>query len=91
MIDLRAKDGTSHHLKVGMSAELMDGVEVETFDKLAPRGRSMALVYLRNLSYEEVTDPTQYERIAKELTERMKEALGDTVVHRIHIVDYVAQ
>jgi flagellar basal body-associated protein FliL len=91
IIDIRGGRGELHHLKVGIAAELRDGVTLDDFKLVIPRGTEAALIYLRTLTLSEVTDPKEYKRIREELGERVTEAVGPDRVHRILLVEFVAQ
>lgn len=91
IVDLRDEDGRTRHLKVGMSAELMNESISEEFPLVIPRGREAALGYLRSLTFEEIADPKKYNEIKDTLSERVKEALGKHRVYRILLTEFVAQ
>lgn len=91
IVDLRDEDGRTRHLKVGLSAELMDEAMREEFPLVIPRGREAALGYLRSLTFEEIADPKKYNEIKETLSERVVEALGKHRVHRILLIEFVAQ
>ncbi len=91
VIDIGGRNSIRHHLKVGLSAELRDGITEDDFRLVAPRGREAALTYLRTLDFETVTDPKKYQSIRKSLSKRIKKAVGEDKVHRILLVDFVAQ
>lgn len=92
VVDFKSEEGETHHLKIGMTAELGDAKhgakEVEMY---VPRGREAAIVYIRTLSFEEATSPKEFERVRRELSERVVEAMGEGRVSRIVITDFVAQ
>jgi flagellar basal body-associated protein FliL len=90
VVDVRDKDGDIHHLKIAISFELGEVPEDE-FAKCMPRGREAALIYLRGLSFEQVTDAKQFEKLRKELTEKVAEAVGKKRVKRVLLTDFVAQ
>jgi len=71
--------------------ELKDGIGKEEFERLMPRGREAAIGYLRGKFFDELTDPTQFEVITKELNERITKAMGEKNAKRIVITDFVAQ
>jgi flagellar basal body-associated protein FliL len=91
IVDVMDEQGVAHHVKVGLSAELAEGVTVDDFKLLMPRGREAAISYLRSLTFEEVTSPKKYGRLKKELTRNVTKALGESKLHRLLIVDFVAQ
>jgi flagellar basal body-associated protein FliL len=90
VVDVHDKDGDIHHVKLAISFELGE-VPEEEFGKCMPRGREAALIYLRSLSFEEVTDSKQFEKLRKELAERVAEAVGKERVKRVLLTDFVAQ
>jgi flagellar basal body-associated protein FliL len=91
VVDLRDEEGRVRHLKVGLIAELPETVTVDEFKLVMPRGREASLSYFRSLTFEEVSDPKQYEKIKAELSKRVTEAVGADRVHRILLVDFVSQ
>src|SRR5512147_684500 len=91
IVDVRDKKSQPHHMKVGLSVEVKDGVKKEEFDKLQPRGREVAISYLRARTFEELTEPQQFDAITKELNERIIKAMGEKYVSRVIITDFVAQ
>jgi len=91
IVDIMDESGVAHHLKVGLSAELVDGVAVDDFKMLQPRGRDAAISYLRALSYEEVTNSKKFAKLKKELAKTVTKAMGEDKVHRLLVVDFVAQ
>jgi flagellar basal body-associated protein FliL len=91
IVDVMDSEGTAHHLKLGLSAELADGVTEDEFKVLMPRGREAAISYLRSLSFEEVTNPKKFPKLKKELIKNVSKAIGESKLHRLLIVDFVAQ
>lgn len=91
IVDVRDKKNMPHHMKVGLTVELKDGVKKEEFDKLQPRGREAAILFLRSRTFDELTDPSQFEVITKELNERIIKAMGEKLTMRVIITDFVAQ
>ena len=91
VVDLRDNDGRIRHLKVGLTAELGDKVTPEQFKLVIPRGREAALMYLRSLAFEEVSDPQNFNAIKDELAKRVVEAVGEEKVHRMMLTDFVVQ
>jgi len=91
VIDVRSHSGKVHHIKVGLSAELAEGVLEEEFRLVQPRGREAALTYLRTLTFEDITNPEMYSGIKDELAKRVVEAVGHNMAHRILLVDFVTQ
>jgi flagellar basal body-associated protein FliL len=91
VVDIRDAEGRIHHLKVGLAAELGDGITVEDFKLYTPRGREACLSYLRSLSLEDVSDPARYASIKDEISKRVTEAVGAERIHRILLIDFVLQ
>jgi flagellar basal body-associated protein FliL len=91
IVDVMDGEGVAHHLKVGLSAELADGVTIDEFKLLMPRGREAAISYLRSLSFEDVTSSKKYGKLKKELSKNVSKAVGESKLHRLLIVDFVAQ
>ena len=91
IVDVHDKQSQPHHMKVGITVELADGVTKEEFERLTPRGREATIGYLRSKSFDELTDPTQFTVVTKELYERIAKALGEKHVKRVVITDFVAQ
>jgi flagellar basal body-associated protein FliL len=91
IVDLRDNEGTLRHLKVGLSAELSEALTEEEFKLLQPRGREAAIAYLRTLTFDQATDPKRYPKVKKDLSKKVLAALDSEHIHRLLIVDYVAQ
>lgn len=96
VVDIRSVDGTTHHLKVALSAEVPgEGGEgegaKEEMAMVMPRGREAAIAYLRSLTYEDVTSPGSFEKIKGELSKRIIEALGEKHVVGVLVTDFVTQ
>ncbi len=91
IVDLKDKDGVSHHLKVGFAVELSKVVPEDEFKKIQPRIKYAALVYMRNLGFETVTDPQRFEEIRKELEVRVEDAVGKSRFKRVLFTEFVAQ
>jgi len=91
IVDVRDKKSNPHHMKVGLTVELKEGVKKEEFEKLQPRGREAAILYLRAKSFEDLTEPSQFEVITKELNDRIIKAMGVRHTIRVIITDFVAQ
>jgi flagellar basal body-associated protein FliL len=91
IIDVRDKKNLPHHMKVGLTIEVKEAVKKEEFEKLQPRGREAAISFLRARTFEELTEPSQFESVTKELNERIIKAMGEKHITRVIITDYVAQ
>lgn len=91
VVDIRGDDVEAHHLKVTLTFELADQVKAEDFEKVVPRGREAAIVYLRSQSYDDVTRADNFQKISTELTERVLAAVGKKRVRRMMITDFVTQ
>lgn len=90
VIDVRDKDGDVHHLKVGLQFEAAHLPE-EEFAKCMPRGREALVTYLRTLTFESATDPKDFEKIKKEISDRTRAAIGKKRVKRVLVTDFVGQ
>lgn len=91
VVDVRGKGGEAHHMKVGLTAEMVKGLSKEDFEKLQPRGREVAIAYLRGKTFEELTEPSHFSTVTKELGERVIAAMGKKHTTRIVVTDYVVQ
>lgn len=91
IVDLRDEEENIRHLRVGLAAELPDDVTLEDFKLVIPRAREAALGYVRSLTFEEASDPKNYASIKEELASRVTAAVGASRVHRVLLVDFVAQ
>jgi flagellar basal body-associated protein FliL len=91
IVDVRDQKSQPHHMKVGLTVELTDGMKKEEFEKLQPRGREAAISFLRGRTFEELTEPSQFDVITKELNQRVIKAMGEKHTTRVIITDYVAQ
>jgi len=92
VVDVKNKRGEMHHMRVGITLELGEKVTKEEFDRFQPRGRETAISFLRSKTFEELTEPSEFESIAKQLNERVIQAMGgERRCSRVVITDYVAQ
>lgn len=91
VIDLYDSEKILHHLKVGMTVELHDGVAPEDFTRYVPRGREAAISYLRGLSFEEATNPKGFTAVRDHLSATVRAAVGSERVVRVVVTDFVAQ
>lgn len=91
VVDVKNKRGEMHHMRVGITAELGEKVTKEEFERFQPRGREAAISYLRSKSFEELTEPSEFESITKQLNERVIHTLGERRCSRVVVTDYVAQ
>ena len=91
LVDTRGADGSLHHLKVVLSVELDETTPKAEFMKYAPRGREVAVAYLRSQPFEFVSASEKYEDVRKELSHRFIKAIEPAKVGRVLIVDFVAQ
>jgi flagellar basal body-associated protein FliL len=80
-----------HHMRVGVTVELGEKVTKEEFERFQPRGRETAIAYLRSKSFEELTEPSEFENVTKQLNERVIHAMGERRCSRVVITDFVAQ
>jgi flagellar FliL protein len=91
LVDTRSADGALHHLKVVLSIELDETTPKAEFMKYAPRGREVAIAYLRAQPFEVVSASDKYEEVRKELSVRFTKAIEPAKIGRVLIVDFVAQ
>jgi flagellar basal body-associated protein FliL len=91
IVDLRDNEGTLRHLKVGLAAEISELLPEEEFKLRQPRGREAAIAYLRTLTFDQATDPKRYPKVKKDLSKKVLAALDSEHIHRLLIIDYVAQ
>jgi flagellar basal body-associated protein FliL len=91
LVDTRSADGELHHLKVVLSIELEEVTPKAEFMKYAPRGREVAIAYLRSQPFEVVSASDRYEEVRKELSQRFSKAIEPAKIGRVLIVDFVAQ
>jgi flagellar FliL protein len=91
LVDTRSADGALHHLKVVLSVELDEATPKAEFMKYAPRGREVAVAYLRAQPFELVSASDKYEEVRKELSARFTKAIEPAKIGRVLIVDFVAQ
>lgn len=91
VVDVKNKRGEMHHMRVGLTVELSEKVSKEDFDRFQPRGRESAISYLRSKSFEELTEPSEFENITKQLNQRVIHAIGERRCSRVVVTDYVAQ
>lgn len=91
IVDVHDKQRQPHHMKVGITVELAEGVTKEEFERYTPRGREAAIAYLRSKYFDELTDPMQFAIVTKELYAGIAKAMGEKHVKRVVITDFVAQ
>ena len=91
VVDVKNKRGEMHHMRVGITIELTDKATKEEFERYQPRGREAAIGYLRSKSFDELTEATEFENIAKQLNETITRAMGERRCNRVVVTDYVAQ
>ena len=91
VVDIKSKHGEMHHMRVGITVELGEKVSKEEFERFQPRGREAAIGYLRSRPFEELTEPTEFESITKQLNEKIIHAMGEKRCNRVVVTDYVAQ
>lgn len=92
VVNLAGKnDDEEHHLKVTLSLEVPEGMHEEELKKYTPRGREAAIRFLRAQPLERATNPKEYEKLTKELGEKVKEAVGKERVTRVLVTDFVTQ
>jgi len=91
VVDIRSAEGTGHHLRVTISAEVPPEAAKEEMSNLTPRGREAAIGYLRSISFEEATAPGSFEKIKAELSKRIIEAVGEKRIAAVVLTDFVVQ
>ncbi|MEZ4224499.1 MAG: flagellar basal body-associated FliL family protein [Polyangiaceae bacterium] len=91
VVDLRDAEDSIHHMKVVLSFELSEGTTEDDFKKYSPRGRELAIAYLRSQTFEFVTEPKNFPKVSKELTSRATEGIGAKRIQRALITDFVSQ
>jgi flagellar basal body-associated protein FliL len=91
VVDARGEQGDIHHIKCTVALELKDGVSSEDVKNYTPRAREAAVSYLRQESFEALTDPKKFKTVQKELDTRIKKAVGTSRVARVVVADFVAQ
>jgi flagellar basal body-associated protein FliL len=91
VVDVKNKRGEMHHMRVGITVELSEKATKEEFERYQPRGREAAIGYLRSKTFEELTESSEFENIAKQLNEKIIRAMGERRCNRVVVTDYVAQ
>jgi flagellar basal body-associated protein FliL len=91
LVDTRSAEGDLHHLKVVLAVELDEATPKAEFMKYAPRGREVAVAYLRSQPFEALAAPERYDAVRKELSQRFTAAIAPARVGRVLVVDFVAQ
>jgi flagellar basal body-associated protein FliL len=91
VVDVKNKRGEMHHMRVGITVELTDKSTKEEFERYQPRGREAAIGYLRSKTFDELTEATEFENIAKQLNEAVTRAMGERRCNRVVVTDFVAQ
>ena len=91
VVDVKSKRGEMHHMRVGITIELTDKATKEEFERYQPRGREAAIGFLRSKTFDELTESTEFENIAKQLNETITRAMGERRCNRVVVTDFVAQ
>jgi flagellar basal body-associated protein FliL len=91
VVDIHGQDGQSHHLRVSLAAEIPAEIVKDEVQNLTPRGREVAIGYLRSLTYEDATQAGSFEKIKMELSKRIIEAVGEKRIGAVIITDFVVQ
>jgi len=97
-IDLKAfvvnvqdeKTGENKPCKMTVAIELEKLAKKEEFEPFIPRIRDQVLTYVRNLSYQQVTNPRTKERMTEDLLELIRK-LGAEQAQRVLIQELVTQ
>lgn len=79
-----------HPMKLTIAVEFEATVKEETLKAFTPRIRDAVLVYVRQLTYEEVADGKRGEKIREEILERCRK-VGALAAERILVTDMVVQ
>ena len=80
----------AHAMKVTLAVELESGAKEEAPKAYVPRTRDACLTYLRNETFEQVSDSEHTEKLRTELLAKLKEA-GVGGVERVLVTDFVVQ
>jgi flagellar basal body-associated protein FliL len=91
VVDLHDESGNTHHLKLGLAAELPAKVQRKEFERYVPRARQTAIGYLRALEFKEATSAASFPRVRDRVCAQVLAALGPTRVQRVLVTDYVVQ
>ena len=91
VVDVKNRRGEMHHMRVGITVELGEKVTKEEFERFQPRAREATIGFLRSKTFDELTEPSEFENITKQLNERVIHAMGERRCNRVVITDYVAQ
>ena len=91
VVDVKNRRGEMHHMRVGITVEMGEKVTKEEFERYQPRGREAAISYLRSKNFDELTEPSEFETISKQLNEAIIRAMGEKRCSRVVVTDFVAQ
>jgi flagellar basal body-associated protein FliL len=91
VVDSRAADGSTRHIKVGLTIELHETVKEAEFKSYVPRAREAAIGYFRTRDFEQLSDPKNFAQVVKDLNKEIMAAVGRKRAKRIVITDFVAQ
>ena len=91
VVDSRAADGSTRHIKVGLSIELPETVKEAEFKSYVPRAREAAIAYFRTRDFEQLSDPKNFAQVVKDLNKEMISAVGKKRAKRVVVTDFVAQ
>lgn len=91
VVDVKNKRGELHHMRVGITVEMGEKVTKEEFERYQPRGREAAIAFLRSKNFDELTEPSEFDTMSKQLNEAIIRAMGEKRCTRVVITDYVAQ
>lgn len=84
------KTGENKPLKMTVAVELEKLAKKEEFEPFIPRIRDQILSYVRNLSYQQVTNPRTKERMTEDLLELIHK-LGAEQAQRVLVQELVTQ
>ena len=89
--NLQSEDGEMHYLKLSLAVELTEKGSVEVFEKHVPRVRNEVLLAISGLKMRDVLAPENKPVLSAKLRDRIAEAAGKQLVHRIYMTEFVVQ
>lgn len=84
------EEGKPHAIKVTIAIELAREAKEEEFKVFVPRVRDITLTYLRNQTFEQMTDQESTEKMKTELIEKWH-SVGATAAQKVLITDLITQ
>lgn len=88
--NINDEEGKPHAIKVTIAIELAREAKEEEFKAFLPRVRDVTLTYLRNLTFEQVTDQENADKIKLDLIDKWH-AVGATAAQKVLITDLITQ